>query len=234
MAESRTDDGPDTEMRSEEDDTTSTKVVVDGIREPATDKGRTEIRTSVDNTKNKTIASSIRITDTVDLGEEDVGTVGTGLIPTLDGSTDGASRDGEEQLAGHVPLVSRLTLDDRHLTLSERLGAGDGAVVVGVLGDERALSEEGNVLGEALFLGPVVDIAHELVIGNALKRVSDFCLEVGRKIDVFGVHSLGLVIRVGSSSLGLRIDVRHGGQLVDESSICVVVLYIRGDDERLL
>lgn len=191
MAESRTDDGPDTEMRSEEDDTTSTKVVVDGIREPATDEAiqsvnwryesresvdslrRTEIRTSVDNTKNKTIASSIRITNTVDLGEEDVGTVGTGLIPTLDGSTDGASRDGEEQLAGHVPLVSRLTLDDHHLTLSERLGAGDGAVVVGVLGDERALSEEGDVLGEALFLGPVVDIAHELVIGNALKRVSD-------------------------------------------------------------
>lgn len=60
------------------------------------------------------------------------------------------------------------------------------------------------------------------------------CLEVGRKIDVFGVHSLRLVIRVGSSSLGLRIDVRHGGQLVDESSICVVVLYIRGVDERLL
>lgn len=38
MAESRTDDGPDTEVRSEEDDTTSTKVVVDGIREPATDE----------------------------------------------------------------------------------------------------------------------------------------------------------------------------------------------------
>jgi hypothetical protein len=40
VAESRTDDGPDTEVRSEEDDTTSTEVVVDRIRDPAANETR--------------------------------------------------------------------------------------------------------------------------------------------------------------------------------------------------
>lgn len=52
MAEGRTDDRPDTEVSREEDDTTATEPVVDRIRQPATDKGTSDVGTSVDNAKN--------------------------------------------------------------------------------------------------------------------------------------------------------------------------------------
>jgi hypothetical protein len=38
VAESRTDNRPDTEVSSEEDYTTATEVVVDGVRNPASDE----------------------------------------------------------------------------------------------------------------------------------------------------------------------------------------------------
>jgi hypothetical protein len=40
VAESGTNNGPDTEVSSEEDDTTATEVVVDGVREPAADEAK--------------------------------------------------------------------------------------------------------------------------------------------------------------------------------------------------
>lgn len=139
LAEGRTDDRPDTEVSREEDDTATTEVVVDRVREPATDETisklaclsglklwrqkvlrRTEIGSSVNDTKNQLIASGL-LGDTIVFGEKDVGTVGTSLIPTLDGSTNGASCDGEDQLPGHGPPVVGLAVKNSDLTVSEGL-----------------------------------------------------------------------------------------------------------------
>lgn len=48
---------------------------------------RTDIRASIDNTNEDTRADRV-IADAVVFREEDVSTVGTSLVPTLDSSTD--------------------------------------------------------------------------------------------------------------------------------------------------
>src|SRR3569623_912409 len=47
VTESGTNNGPDTEVSSEEDDTTAAEVVVDGVREPATDETKRQLVKSV-------------------------------------------------------------------------------------------------------------------------------------------------------------------------------------------
>lgn len=113
-------------MSREEDDTTATEQVVDGIREPATDETRssllarvsqqlnrrakrenlrrTNVGTSINET-NENLTTSRTIRESIVRREPQIGTVGTSLIPTLDGSTDGASSDGQEKTRRHAPLV---------------------------------------------------------------------------------------------------------------------------------
>ncbi len=185
MAERGTDDGPETEVSGDEDDTTATEPVVDGIREPAADEGTSNVRTGVDQTDqlDKKLANRLVLgttrekmkgklestyksitrrisTDAVNFGEEDVSTIATSLIPALDRSTDRASRDSEEQASGHAPPVQDLVAETLLLDLVERLLAVQVLVVVRVLGDQGALAQERDVLDQVLLVREVLDIAH--------------------------------------------------------------------------
>lgn len=131
--------------------------------------------------------------DTVDLGEEQIGAVGTGLVPTLDGGADGAGDDGQPESPGQFPLVLDLVLEDGLLLLGEGLVAADG-VVVGAgeggcdthLGDEGALAQDGDIVGQTLLVGKGVDIAHELALWDPGQGVGDLGLDVAIDIDCAG------------------------------------------------
>ena len=110
--------------------------------------------------------------DAVELGEEDGRTVGTSLIPTLDSSTNGTSNDGQNQAPGHAPLVLDLVSECLSFGLVEGLGAGNiVTIVLGALGNEGTPAQDRNMLLETLRHGETLDIAHQLVVGNALQGV---------------------------------------------------------------
>lgn len=92
MCESGTDGSEETEDSRDEDGATTTEEVVDWVIEPAAEEGRTNVRTGVDKTNDPRIVVSIGSTlvvgDTELDREGQVGTVGTGLVPSLDGSTN--------------------------------------------------------------------------------------------------------------------------------------------------
>lgn len=131
MTEGGTNNGPDTEVSSEEDDTTAAEVVVDGVREPATDETKRQlvksvsvmnkrrlyvraanVRSGVDETDENSVASDALVTNAIHIGPEDGSTVATSLIPALNGGTNGACCDGDEESCGHVPLVCHFTLQN--------------------------------------------------------------------------------------------------------------------------
>lgn len=131
--------------------------------------------------------------DTVDLGEEQVGAVGTGLVPTLDGGADGAGDDGQPESPGQAPLVLDLVLEDEFLLLGEGVIAADGVVVFTgerggdtQLGDEGALAQDGDVVGQAPLVGEGVDTLQQLTPGNAGKRVGNLGLDVPVDVDCAG------------------------------------------------
>jgi hypothetical protein len=104
-------------------------------------------------------------------GKGQVGSIGTGLIPTLDGGTNGASDDGQVQRQRLAPFVEDLVSEVCHLLLVQGELAGDVLVVNGVLGDEGAFLEKRQVLTEALFGRKCLDIAEENVAWDPGKRV---------------------------------------------------------------
>lgn len=99
--------------------------------------------------------------------------IATRLIPTLDGGADGTGDDGEVQDLGDAPLVLDLIAEDLDLGGVEGLGAVNLLVARRVLGDERALFQDGDVLLQALVVGKGFDIAEELGAGYAEKGVPD-------------------------------------------------------------
>lgn len=158
----------------------------------------TDIRTRHDETDEESVAiaalARLRVgTDSVVVGEEESGAVGTSLIPALDSGTDGAGGDGEEQPHGHVPLVVDLVVESVHLLLGELLLAVDQVGLGGVLGDERSLLEDREVLGELMVGAPGLDVVHQLRPGDALERVADLGLEVVGQVDLVEVRHAALL-----------------------------------------
>jgi hypothetical protein len=133
---------------------------------------RSEIRASVDQAGEDSVVGAARA-DAVVLGEEDGRAVGAGLVPALDGSTDGAGEDGEEQLEGHLPLVGDLHVEDAQLLLVEALVAVDEVSRAGILGHQGALLEHQEVLLQAALLGEHLDVVHQLCARDALERIAD-------------------------------------------------------------
>ena len=172
LAEGRTDDRPETEVGREEDDTTTTEPVVNGIREPAAEESRTDVGTSVDETDDEGVRRAIG-TDAVGLGEEDVGTVGTGLIPTLDGGTNGTGRDGEEEASRHAPLVVALEVESANLLLGQSVFAVDEVSLSRVLSNKSTLLDQGEVLGELMLCAPLFDILHKTSARKTFEGVAN-------------------------------------------------------------
>jgi hypothetical protein len=83
-----TDRSKQTENSRDEDGSTTAEVVIAGIAEPAPHKGRTDVGASVDNANDEVVSPTIwsslglPLTDTKFNGERQVGSVGSGLIPT--------------------------------------------------------------------------------------------------------------------------------------------------------
>lgn len=119
------------------------------------------------------------------LGEGQVGAIASLLVPTLDGGADGAGDDGQVERPGDPPLVADLVLEDGALLGGEFLCAVYLLICVWVLGDEGTLLQVLEVLGDALLVGEVLHLEHELVLWNAGEGVLDLGLDVGREIGVF-------------------------------------------------
>lgn len=168
----RTNDGQETEDSSNEDGTTTTKEVVQGIRNPAAKESRTDVWSRVDETKEQSIVIALA-SDTEDLGEGQIGTIGTRLIPTLHSGTDGAEHDGQIQGPGMAPLVEDLVAEGLDLRFGQSKLALDVFIVGGVLRNQSALLQDQSVLGEALLLGESLNISQKLVARDSGQRVFD-------------------------------------------------------------
>lgn len=143
------------------------------VSEPATDDSATNIRASVDETDEEGVVHALGA-DAIDLGEEQICAVGTGLVPTLDSSANRAGDDGQPKSPGQTPLVLDLILEGKLLILGQGLVATDGVVVFtgerggdAELGDKCTLAQDGEVVGQALLLSEGLDIAHQLALGDA-------------------------------------------------------------------
>lgn len=97
--------------------------------------------------------------------EGQVGTVGTGLIPTLGGGSDGAQADRVPEHLGAMPLVILFVLEGVALVVLEFVDAGE---VVRVAGDEGGATKEVCMLGHAVGLGERHGIEDRLFRRSAL------------------------------------------------------------------
>ena len=167
----------------------------------------TNIRTGIDQSDKDFIPRRGR-SNAIILREKKISTVGTSLIPTLDCRTNGASRNGQKQLCRQPPLVFDLFQEDILLLLVQGFRAGDGLIVVWVLGNDCALAEQREVFGQLLFGAKGFDAREELGARKSFEGVFELGLEasggfhVGRGLfDVragdamFGVSRWVLVIR---------------------------------------
>lgn len=108
-----------------------------------------------------------------DRWKRQVGAVASCLIPTLYSGADGAGDDGEVEYLGNAPFVQNLVTQYLNLIRFESLGAVYLFVAVGVLGDQSALLEHGEILVETLVVGEVFHIAEELATVDSKQRVFD-------------------------------------------------------------
>lgn len=110
LAERRAEYGKKTEDSREENCASTTKVEVQRVRHPATNKRRCNIRGSVHDTDNECIARRGTV-NAEDFVEGQVCAVRASLIPTLDSSADGTSDDGEIEGSRLAPFVENLIAD---------------------------------------------------------------------------------------------------------------------------
>ena len=88
--------------------------------------------------------------DTKLLGERQIGTVGTSLIPALGSSTNGADTNGVPEHEGAVPLVITL-VDQGSALILEQLR--DVLKVLLVTGDQSSAAKEVSMLRHTVVLG---------------------------------------------------------------------------------
>lgn len=104
------------------------------------------------------------------------------LIPTLDGSTNRASDDGEVERLGNPPFVGDFCLEDGHLGVVELVLSVNILEVVRVLCDQGTLLEVLGMFAKALFVDEIIDLGHELVSWNAGEGILDLGFEIGGQV----------------------------------------------------
>lgn len=82
----------------------------------------------------------------------------------------------------------------------------DLLVVVWVLGDQGALLQEVNVLSDALLSSKLLNLGHQLMLGDASKRILNLGLQVVR--EVAGLDGTSVV----DTMLGMRLSVVGGSE----------------------
>jgi len=208
VSESGGDRSDEEDDRGDKNGTTSTEPVVERVREPATNESAGNVRSRVDETDKPLISggcfrrdAGTALGNTELLGETQVGTVGTGLIPTLRSGTDGAYENCDVEEKRMRPLVSVLV--------------GDGALFVlrkllDLLEVSRSLSEEGaalerlDIVHETFLLCEGLDIAEQLSFGDASEGVSDLGhihVDLGDVAEGGAIVGTGIVGRKATSGL---------------------------------
>ena len=147
-------------------------MVVEGVRQPAADKGGANVRRGVDEADDELVVDALG-GDAEGGREVEVRAVGARLVPALDGGADGAGEDGQQQRPGNAPLVQDLVAQGLDLVRAQSLGAGDVLVARGVLGDQRALADEFAVVLEVLEAAEVVDVGQQRASRDADEWVLD-------------------------------------------------------------
>lgn len=119
----------------------------------------------------------------------------------MDGSTNGAGDDGHVEHLGNAPLVAHLPLKGVDLSVVKLVLSMDLLVVVWVLSYQGALLQEVNVLSDALLSSKLLNLGHQLMLGNASKRILNLGLQVVR--EVAGLDGTSVV----DTMLSMRLSV---------------------------
>ena len=197
LSESTADRSQEAEDSRDEDDATTTEVVVQRVGHPDTQEGRSNVRRRVDEANEPLITNlfllgSLGIASVSNAkihGKAQVGSVGTGisisdmyliaplcfgnspsLIPTLHCSSDGANDDGEVHLRRVAPSMSLLVPEGLKLVVMESL---DSLEVDLVLRNKSASLHEVDLVLETFFLTKELDIDHQLIVRDIGKGVRD-------------------------------------------------------------
>lgn len=125
-------------------------------------------------------------TNAIDSWEEEGGSVGSRLVPSLDGGTDGTSDNGQVQSERESPLVFLFYDEDRLLFGGELFLASEIIIIVRVLGHEGTFSKDRQVLYETLFVSKCFDIMHQLGPRDTIEWILDFGIQVPVDIDMIG------------------------------------------------
>jgi hypothetical protein len=102
--------------------------------------------------------------------ERQVGSVGTSLIPALDGCTNRTNDDGEVQGHWVAPLVCSFEAESFLFLLGKN---AQTLVIVWSLGDKSTPLDEVPLILKTFFFDELVDIAHEIRIRKVGKRIAD-------------------------------------------------------------
>lgn len=176
LAEGTANGGQDQEDGGNKDGATTAQVVVERIGAPAANKGAGNVRSGVDQTDQPVVAVVVRGVwgfftgaDAELSGKAEIGTVGTGLVPSLDGGTDRADDDGDIQGHGMSPLVGDFDAQGLFLIVREI----EVFVVAGVLSDESAFLQHGNDVSQVVFLSERLDVGEQDITRDIGQRVGD-------------------------------------------------------------
>lgn len=157
------------------------------------------------------------ITDSKVVREGKVSSVGSSLIPALDGGRNGIEDDGEVERLWMPPSVCCLVVQNCTILLGE---VGDMVDTARILCGQSALLEEWHNVHHLIFSRKVFDILEKLVPGNASQGIFDpvVIISMGRRLGgqvsrtdspvAFVVKSATLCLRRLSSA---KMDCLRGG-----------------------
>ena len=194
--------------------------MIQGIRQPAANESRADIRTGVNQTEEQCIVDA-GASNTEELWHGQIRAIGAGLIPTLDSRTDRASDDGEIERPGLVPLVQNLAAECGGLLLRKGKFPSEILVVGGILRDKRPLLDQMKVVGEILVGSELLNITEKRIARDTRKWVLDSGITVRFcRMNGFGRHVTMFAMRLsGQGSLETAVQ----GQLQNcrrEGGVC--------------
>jgi len=144
LGETRSNRGRYQAAGSDEDLSSSSEVVIQGVDNKGANEASCEKDDGVDNSNGPGFIFNAKL-----LGERQVGTIGTSLIPTLGGSTNGTKTNGIPKHHWAMPLVILFVLQSLALLLAQ-LGQAGEAVTVSC--DEGSATKEFGMLSQVMFL----------------------------------------------------------------------------------
>ncbi len=153
----------DEEHSRSENGTTSSKVEVHRVGEPAAKEGTTNIGCRVDQSDDPEVSFitwfSFRRVETERFWEGEIGTVGSSLIPALDGGTDRADNDSHVELLGMLPFPVDFDTESVLLGLIEDV---EVLKLAGVLCNKCTLLKQLELITHAMAVCKVLDLGNKL------------------------------------------------------------------------